>query len=65
MPDAEKQEYFKIQLPKSHRSVKKTHLVEMYYEILQDIDEQLVQESVSGDITESLDANNGDISCAD
>lgn len=31
----------------------------MNIEILQDIDEQLVQESVSGD------ANNGDISCAD
>ena len=37
----------------------------MYYEISQDIEEQLVQESVPGDITESLDVNYGDISGAD
>jgi len=37
----------------------------MYYEISQDIEEQLVQEIVSGDIAESLDVNYGDISGAD
>jgi len=29
----------------------------MYYEVSQDIEEQFVQETVSGDIAESLDVN--------